>query len=382
MVSDASTDADGDGLFDVFEGTDNNDGFDVNDENRDAVSIALADTDADLNAGDGSNSVVLNIDSDFREALDTDGDNVHDEQDIDDDNDGVLDVDEDILVPITATSGTLPGGTTYTVAVSGATLNILPDGDFDVNGIVAGNNLVTITLSRPTTVEISNTIGNHGQVWNGLSGGNEETQAITDGSDWIWEQGTVGLSSIVLNGQTATGNSADNFVDSNADWGSLTTENATEITFRSNNNEGFSVSLLSADSDGDGVLNSLDIDSDNDGITDNVEAQTTASYIAPSGFGGTAAFVDTNKDGLDDNFDAGVIANGTHTGIGLSSVNTDSSLSDADSIPDYLDSDSDNDGISDAIEAGHGITQTAIDASADSDNDGLKDAVELSLIHI
>ena len=98
VVSDASTDADGDGLFDVFEGTDNNDGFDVNDENRDAVSIALADTDADLNAGDGSNSVVLNIDSDFREALDTDGDNVHDAQDIDDDNDGILDIDEGVIV--------------------------------------------------------------------------------------------------------------------------------------------------------------------------------------------------------------------------------------------------------------------------------------------
>ena len=50
------------------------------------------------------------------------------------------------------------------------------------------------------------------------------------------------------------------------------------------------------DSDGDGLVNRLDLDSDNDGITDNVEAQTTAGYIAPSGF-------DRDADGLDDAYD-------------------------------------------------------------------------------
>ena len=37
------------------------------------------------------------------------------------------------------------------------------------------------------------------------------------------------------------------------------------------------------DTDNDGYPDSIDIDSDNDGIPDNVEAQTTAGYIAPSG---------------------------------------------------------------------------------------------------
>ena len=62
------------------------------------------------------------------------------------------------------------------------------------------------------------------------------------------------------------------------------------------------------DSDDDGIANRLDLDSDNDGITDNIEAQTTANYIAPSGAGGTEDFIDSNQDGLDDNYDAGVIA--------------------------------------------------------------------------
>ena len=87
-----SPDTDGDGLKDVVEGSNVNDGFDVNDNNVDLIGeFILEDSDADVNA-DRTNADPLNVDYDFREALDTDGDNVHDEQDIDDDNDGVLDL--------------------------------------------------------------------------------------------------------------------------------------------------------------------------------------------------------------------------------------------------------------------------------------------------
>ena len=109
------------------------------------------------------------------------------------------------------------------------------------------------------------------------------------------------------------------------------------------------------DTDADGRTDDLDIDSDNDGITDNVEAQTTADYVAPSGIGGTVAFVDTNSDGLDDNFDAGVIAGGVHTGIGLTPVDTDN-----DSEADYLDLDSENDGTEDAAERGTAGSTTCL----------------------
>ncbi|MGH6977724.1 MAG: hypothetical protein ACRED4_00275, partial [Brevundimonas sp.] len=64
-----------------------------------------------------------------------------------------------------------------------------------------------------------------------------------------------------------------------------------------------------ADSDSDGADNRLDLDSDNDGITDNVEAQTTSGYIAPSG-------VDANGNGLDDIYESSteLVTNGTFTG--------------------------------------------------------------------
>uniref|UniRef100_UPI001177D3F7 Ig-like domain-containing protein n=1 Tax=Crenothrix polyspora TaxID=360316 RepID=UPI001177D3F7 len=125
---------------------------------------------------------------------------------------------------------------------------------------------------------------------------------------------------------------------------------------------------LPPDSDSDGLIDALDIDSDNDGITDNVEAQTTAGYIAPSGMP-SAGFIDVNQDGLDDVYDTGAL--GSAGGIGLTSVNTDG----IDKV-DYLDSDSDNDGLTDTAEAGHGVSAAAILASADTDQDGLKDVVE------
>ncbi|HSG02090.1 MAG TPA: hypothetical protein VLA39_00025, partial [Marinobacterium sp.] len=58
------------------------------------------------------------------------------------------------------------------------------------------------------------------------------------------------------------------------------------------------------DSDGDGLADHLDIDKDNDGITDNIEAQSTAGYKAPSGVG--QAMTDNNANGVDDLYEGGL----------------------------------------------------------------------------
>jgi hypothetical protein len=73
--------------------------------------------------------------------------------------------------------------------------------------------------------------------------------------------------------------------------------------------------------DGTGKPDYLDIDADDDGIPDNIEAQTTAGYTAPSGN-------DNDHNGVDDAYDT----NGTW----IDPVNTDGTDN-----PDYLDSDSD-----------------------------------------
>ncbi|MEO1491120.1 MAG: tandem-95 repeat protein [Pseudomonadota bacterium] len=121
--------------------------------------------------------------------------------------------------------------------------------------------------------------------------------------------------------------------------------------------------LVEADTDGDGILDRLDLDSDNDGITDNVEAQTTQGYVAPTGS-------DSDNDGLDDAYDQDGSTDAIlSAGIALTDTDSDGTF-------DVTDTDSDEDGVSDADEAGHGVSQAAIDASLDADRDGLKDVVE------
>ncbi|MDC6367755.1 MULTISPECIES: gliding motility-associated C-terminal domain-containing protein [Flavobacteriaceae] len=114
------------------------------------------------------------------------------------------------------------------------------------------------------------------------------------------------------------------------------------------------------DTDADGIPDYLDIDSDNDGIPDNVEAQPALGYIAPTG-------TDANDNGLDDAYE-----NGGNVGL----IPMDS---EGDGIPDYVDDDSDDDNVPDAIE-GHDQDQDGIAdvvfVGSDKDNDGLDDAFE------
>ncbi|WP_346864054.1 T9SS type A sorting domain-containing protein [uncultured Draconibacterium sp.] len=115
------------------------------------------------------------------------------------------------------------------------------------------------------------------------------------------------------------------------------------------------------DTDNDLIPDCYDIDSDNDGITDNIEWQSEFNYIPPSN-------KDTNKNGWDDAYDSFI--------TGFPNVAEDTNK---DGIPDMLDPDSDNDGISDFIEAfdsnNDGKTEMRL-SYTDSDSDGLDDAFD------
>ena len=102
--------------------------------------------------------------------------------------------------------------------------------------------------------------------------------------------------------------------------------------------------ITGEDFDNDGVYNHLDLDSDNDGIPDNIEAQPTVGYLAPTGTVATT--------GIDVAY-----------GAGLNAVFTD-----FDFFPDFLDLDSDNDGLLDIEENGMADSITLF---SDGDNDGL-----------
>ncbi|PQJ82367.1 T9SS type B sorting domain-containing protein [Polaribacter glomeratus] len=115
---------------------------------------------------------------------------------------------------------------------------------------------------------------------------------------------------------------------------------STGITATSTYSGNIQLTCFSLDSDGDGIENMFDLDSDNDGIPDISEASSPQVTLSNT---------DANQDGLDDVFN-GIITN----------IDTDN-----DGIPNYRDVDSDNDGIFDAVEAGHNL--------ADANNDGIID---------
>lgn len=116
------------------------------------------------------------------------------------------------------------------------------------------------------------------------------------------------------------------------------------------------------DTDNDGIEDHLDLDSDNDGIPDNIEAQASMTYKLPD-------HIDVDLDGLDDAYDQDTSSANkakASSSIGLVPVNTDSDT-DTSGKPlyDYLDLDTDNDGVFDLSESGLTLT--------DSNNDGKTD---------
>ncbi len=123
------------------------------------------------------------------------------------------------------------------------------------------------------------------------------------------------------------------------------------------------ISLSSNDIDGDGIPNELDLDSDGDGIPDHNEGGG-ANDSDSNGFADN--FVDNDNDGHHDQHDE-------------DQMNDQLPLpdTDGDGIPDFLDTDSDNDGVTDAAETGSidmngdGI----LDNNEDRNRDGLADTV-------
>ncbi len=120
------------------------------------------------------------------------------------------------------------------------------------------------------------------------------------------------------------------------------------------------------DSDGDGYPNHLDIDADNDGIPDNVEAQTTAGYIAPN-------------DDDEATYTANNGLNSAYLPDGLTPENHD-----GEDNPDYIDLDSDNDTVPDNNEGNDfnfdGIPDQTY-TGVDTDGDGLDDGYEGSNVN-
>ncbi|MEW2920182.1 PA14 domain-containing protein [Muricauda sp. ANG21] len=268
---------------------------------------------------------------------DLDGDGIEDSADVDDDNDGILDTDEcggtggnfvqtatNLAFFRSPTNAQGSPGTTYA---------------YNSTSTYEGQSEILLQFAQPITV------GTSVSVFLGADPGVSSTDmqvqrsSAAGGSDG-WLAGANGTTPGSIREVTFT------VSGTSLQYIKIIAWNVGARVYGAS--YGGAVDCTTVDTDGDGIPNYQDLDSDGDGIPDNVEAQTSLGYTAPSGS-------DSDNDGLDNAYESS----------GISPVDSDS-----DGTPDFMDTDSDNDGTNDTSEAALTLSGT------DSDGDGLDNAID------
>ena len=326
---------------------------------------------------------------------DTDNDGINDNVDLDNDNDGITNCTESFgnqYFNLTNTTvGTIAVGTysnSYTGAVTFAgtgTPSVTPivgaaDGNFVTEAALGIDNSVSYTVSNftsPISISVEYaSVANAADLFTSsseiriacpvnktLTVLNPNNQLLIDTNyDGFFESGITEYSSfeirirlnnsVPLAAGTGTfsirGNLINSIIITNIN---LSDSSTSKVALR------LIASCIPKDFDGDGIADQNDYDSDNDGILDFIESQGT-TILALS-------HVDVNADGIDDAFGSGIIPSDT----------------DNDGVLNYLDLDSDNDGIHDLDESGFNTVDANNNGVIDGANfgtNGLSNSLETS----
>ena len=313
-------DNDNDGLLDVRENK-----LNAQDVNNDGI-LDGPDTDGDgiVNSQDPTSFFGGN----FPALFDTDKDGVGNLNDLDDDNDGVFDVQEQGFANVDTNKDGLIDGTT----------DVDNDGVRDLVGLDNGLGVGAISIGKD----------NDGDGVSNAFDLDSDNDGITD----VDEAGLITLDinkDGIVNGTDTDGDGLINVagIDTNAVFG------------------GTGSSRL--DTDGDSVFDLFDLDSDNDGIAD----------VREAGLGALDADANGILNGIDSDGDGVINTGSVDTNNIFGATSPRPYNSDTDSKPDYIDIDSDNDGITDIDEVGLSALDVNNDGradAADGDGDGLADA--------
>ncbi len=359
VAESGSTDEDGDAMVDgntdsngLVEGTINNNPNDTDgdmvpdheDLDSDNDSMSDASESGSLDA-DGDGIVDGSIDADGlvegiinNAPIDTDGDMVPDHEDLDSDNDGLSDVTESGSEDADG-DGKADGSPDSNGVVEGIFNNDPNDTDGDMvpdhEDIDSDNDGISDVIESGGNDLNGDGMADGDNDENGLIGGEITDDPLDSDGDMIpnhedLDSDNDGISDVVESGGT----------DENGDG-------------RVDENDIIVTDL--PDTDEDGLPDYLDLDSDNDGLTDTTETGGTDD----DGDGILDDFTDADGDGMDDE----------------NTVTKDPTDTDEDGVPNYIDTDSDDDGLTDAEESG-GTDQDGdgqLDDFMDADSDGLDD---------
>lgn len=333
------SDADDDGIADSVEGAVDTDGdgtFDYRDLDSDGdslpdISEGIVDTDSDSlpdyidtdSDGDGINDLV-------ETNADTDGDGLHDALDLDSDADGL----SDLLEGAIDSDG---------------------DGIYNARDLDSDNDGLSDRLESIRSIVRSNqnAVANSGVLFSDQSDGllsiafDNDADSIADYRDLDSDNDSI-TDTIEANFADADQDGrVDNMIDNNRNGWHDPAERTESMV---------------PDTDADGLLDFRDIDSDQDGLPDIVEVEGVDRGMD----GRVDNFVDRNNDGLDDS---------------LLVIPATLSDSDSDSIYNFRELDSDNDGLNDLIEIGGSDIDGdgRVDSLLDSDGDLIPNVVDVDL---
>jgi gliding motility-associated-like protein len=313
--------------------------------------------------------------------IDNDNDGINNNIDQDLDNDGISNCQESygnigINLNSSATTGNVIVGTYINNFSTNLSNVVTSSGSYSFNSTSSGNiisgipsgktsaqtfkvtfaNPINIGLQYVTTANVADLLNSNAElivkvdINKTITVLNPDNQLLIDTNyDGIFESGVTNFSSFEIRFRLksstplAAGTGTFKFLASQISNISIIHKNLSETN---SNNATFNLfaTCVPKDADNDGISDQNDLDSDNDGITDFIENLGTF-YAANA----TTTFADANSNGIYDFFE----------GIFLTSD------FDLDGVPDYLDLDSDNDGIYDLIESGSN--------ALDSNNNGIVD---------
>ncbi|WP_405395857.1 Ig-like domain-containing protein [Maribacter sp. Asnod2-G09] len=412
-------DTDGDGLDDGYEGSDVNDGFDVNDEINDPANdlpdtdgtedvnyrdfdddgdgIDTPDEDAN-NDGDPTNDDTDNdgtpdyLDVDNTLGPDTDGDGVPDSADLDDDNDGILDTVEDpnldgdnnpLTDPLDSDNDGKPNHLDIDSDNDGIPDNVEAQ---TTDGYIAPNDDDAATYTSndgvnsayPEGITPVNTDNTDNEDYIDLDSDNDSVPDNNEGNDFNFD----GIPDQTYTGIDTDGDGLDDGYEgsdvndgfdvndeiNNPASDLPDTDGTEDVNYRDLDDDGDGIDTPDEDANNDG--DPTNDDSDNDGIPD---------YLDPDSNPGP----DTDGDGVADSADLDDDNDGILDSVEDPNLDGDNDPltnpldSDEDGMPNHLDIDSDNDGIPDNVEAqttdGY-IAPNEDDEATYGSNDGVNSA--------